>query len=305
MPHRVILTGATSFLGQHIVTELGKYNKEVYAIIRPTSTKKMLYSTLPYVTTIWTDMDQTELWKEKVGHADYFLHLGWDGVGAAGRSNVQIQDKNVQDTLSCIKAASDLGCKAFLFAGSQAEYGPKYGSISETEACNPTICYGAAKLQVWKQANQMTKQRKLLYYHARIFSIYGIGDHPWALVPSCIKTLCDGRVMQMSSGMQFWNYMYATDAAAVLCRLIFSGAESGIYNVASKDTRRLREFTEEIQKNCDGGKIEYGAYIPAEKPVNLIPDIQKLEQTLGKFGMTNFSEATKILINRYRTQGVI
>lgn len=299
---RVVLTGATSFLGRYLVNELGRRNAEVLAIIRPNSSKRDMYTKYPHVRTILIDMDDTDAWIEAIGSADYFLHLGWDGVGASGRSDVAIQQKNIQIAMRCISGAEALGCKAFLFAGSQAEYGPQTGSISEDTPCNPVIEYGKAKLQVCEQG--IARPSFMKYYHARIFSVYGEGDHPWALIPKCIRTLCAGETMNLSSCMQYWNYMYAEDAAYVLCGLLLSGAESGIYNVASKDTRRLKEFVEVIYASCGKrGRLCFGTYHYTESPVSLQPDISRINRVIGEIPCTPFEEVIPKLILKYKAEG--
>lgn len=299
---RVVITGATSFLGHYLVDELGRQNAEAVAIIRPSSGKRDMYTKYPHVRTILIDMDNIDAWVDAVGSADAFLHLGWDGIGASGRSDEAIQQKNVQTAMRCISGAEALRCNAFLFAGSQAEYGPQTGLISEGTPCKPVIEYGKAKLQVCKQA--LARQSFMKFYDARIFSVYGEGDHPWALIPNCIRTLCAGERMNLSSCMQYWNYMYAVDAARVLCGLLFSRTESGIYNVASKDTRLLKEFVEVIYYSCGKkGQLSFGTYNYSESPVSLQPDISRISSVIKEIPFTPFEEVIPKLIYKYKVKG--
>ena len=110
--------------------------------------------------------------------------------------------------------------------------------------------------------------------------------------------------MKLSSCMQYWNYMYATDAAYALCGLLMSGAESGIYNIASKDTRRLKEFVEEIYDACEkNGSLSFGTYDYTEKPVSLQPDITRLASVVGDIPLTAFDEAVTRMVRKYRMFG--
>ena len=52
------------------------------------------------------------------------------------------------------------------------------------------------------------------YGHARIFSTYGPGDHPWSLISSCIRTFREDGLMEMTPCTQMWNFMSADDCAA-------------------------------------------------------------------------------------------
>lgn len=303
MSMKVIVTGATSFLGRYIVSELESRGAEVYAIIRPESKSKMLFENNPSVTTVLTNMDNVEEWKKTIVSADYFIHLGWDGIGADGRANTTIQEKNLKDAIGCFYGAADLGCKAFLFAGSQAEYGPQTETISESTKCNPVTEYGRFKLKVSEKLLAIDNI-DMKYYHTRIFSVYGEGDHKWALVPDCIRTLCGKGEMKLSSCKQFWNYMYATDAAYAICQLLLSQAKSGIYNIASTDTRPLYEFVEQIHLLCGHkGSLRFGEYNPSEKPANLRPSIEALEKAVGVIPHTPFEAAIERMVDLYKKTG--
>lgn len=85
----------------------------------------------------------------------------------------------MQDALNAVRVAKDLGCRRFLFTGSQAEYGVKSELTDEETVCEPRPPpYGRAKLAVRQQAEVLCRELGLDYGHARIFSTYGPGDHP-------------------------------------------------------------------------------------------------------------------------------
>lgn len=304
MTKRVVVTGATSFLGRYIIDELRASGCQIFAIIRPTSKNANIFKQYSDVETLFYEMADADSWSKAIGTADYFMHLGWDGIGAQGRANPEIQERNVSAAIACMKGAAVLGCKAFLFAGSQAEYGPKTEIITEEDICAPIIEYGKGKLKVYQELSALADKMDICYYHARIFSVYGEGDHPWTLIPSCIRTLCEGKDMNLSSCIQFWNYMYAADAARVLCTLLMSAAEAGIYNIASHDTRRLKEFVLEIYEACgERGNLIFDSYHSTEEPVSLQPDISKLEKAVKTCLETTFKERIVQMVNQYRTSG--
>ncbi len=316
-----IVTGATSFIGKYLISNLCRQSTHIYAIIRPSSPSRQYFLHMPNVTTVLADMGDTETWKQCIEKADYFFHLGWDGVGDEGRANWQIQSENVKNAIACIHAAAKMGCRAFLFAGSQAEYGIRYENIShphphpggqickdeaitEETPCNPVLNYAKGKLNVCQSALPLASQLGLTYYHTRIFSIYGKGDHPWALIPTCIKTLCAGREMRLSSCEQKWNYMAAADAADVIVRLMESGAPSGIYHIAGRDTRQLKSFIRDIYDICGGlGSLSFGTYNPSEPPASLNPSIGKLQAAIGPWTERPFRDEISAMVESYRTTG--
>lgn len=301
---KIVVTGATSFLGQATICELTDRKMDVCAIIRPVSKNREIYANNPLVHSVFFDMSETEYWKQQVGNADAFIHFGWDGIGAQGRADKELQKRNVACTISCLQAAIELGCRSFLFAGSQSEYGPQTDWIKETSLCNPILEYAKGKLEAGQCGMALAAQSGIRFYHARIFSVYGPGDHPWALVPSCIRTLCAGESMSLSSCEQHWNYLYVADCAKMLCDLLCSDAPSAVYNVAGRDTRPLKEFVYRIWEACGKqGSLQFGNRTFSEKPVSLKPDISRLERVIGVTSEHSFETQIHQMVQQYQRMG--
>ena len=177
-----------------------------------------------------------------------WIHFGWDGAGSGNRTKQAIQQKNVGDSLCALRSAA-LGCRRFLFSGSQAEYGIR-NSLETRDGypCHPVSEYGKAKVEFYRQAvswlRQQGEREKMEYVHARIFSVYGPGDHPWSLVETCRKTFSAGGHMELGACTQQWNFLHRDDCIKALYRLAtaedsigFSWehpTENGIYNVSGR-----------------------------------------------------------------------
>lgn len=193
---KIVVTGATSFLGAAFVNHLLQLNHSVYAIIRPNSVhRKALPEKKENLQVVEMELGKmNELPLVIKEECDYFVHFGWDGSGSKNRMQQGIQQKNAADSLKALEGAERLGCQRFLFAGSQAEYGQCQGAIREEQICRPVSEYGKAKLNFYHSAKEVCRQRQktgesqMEYIHARIFSVYGSGDHPWSLVSSCLDT---------------------------------------------------------------------------------------------------------------------
>ena len=230
--------------------------------------------------------------------ADAWLHLGWEGAGSANRQNPQLQARNIGYALESLRTAAAIGCTRFLFSGSQAEYGIYRTVMKEEGACSPVSEYGKDKLEVCRRASQEAEGLGITYIHARIFSVYGPGDHPWSLVSTCIDTFLKGGHMEMGACTQMWNFLYITDAARALAGLLLAKAPAGVYNVAGEDTRPLKEYIEEIHGLCGGkGTYEYGKRLPnAEGVVSLMPDISKLTRAAGFRQEVSFREGIREML---------
>lgn len=282
----VIITGGTSFIGRAVIRLLLEQGDRVWAAVRPGSSNRGKLPVHRNLHTVEVGMEEISrlplLLPEK--EWDAFLHMAWDGVGSAGRSDPEIQEKNIRCSMETVRAAAALGCRRFLFSGSQAEYGICRELTDEDHPCRPVSQYGRAKLEFGRRAAAFCRECSMEYIHARIYSVYGPGDHPWSLVNSCLRTFSSGGRMDLGECTQKWNFLYIDDMARAMTELLKSPKlESGIYNVAGEDTRVLREFVEEMHACCGKkGSYEYGKRPPnAEGPASLLPDVRKLEKAVG------------------------
>ena len=303
----VVVTGATSFLGRAVANRLLKQGSRVYAVVRPGSGNlRYLPSNQDGLVIIERELGELDTLDQVIDEpCQAFYHFGWDGSGSENRMKREVQQKNVVDALKALEGARRLGCSRFLFSGSQAEYGIHKGSLSEETECSPVSEYGKAKLDFLKQATKKTNQwqqegiSSMEYIHARIFSVYGPGDHPWSLVESCLRAFGKGEYISLGECTQMWNFLYLEDCVRALILLMEQEKESvsGIYNVAApeRETKPLREYIRQMYETMGfHGSYSYGRRRPnAEGLANLIPDISKLEKNTGFSPHVSFSEGVK------------
>lgn len=296
----VIVTGATSFIGRAAVEELLRRGCQVTAVVRPDSPGLKSLLRKPGVEVAALNLSEIRLLPKKFQGEEPsgWLHLGWEGAGSANRSNPALQRKNIDYALDALETAADMGCSRFLFSGSQAEYGICSGRMREDMECRPVSEYGKNKVEVFRRASLRAKEKNLDYLHARIFSVYGPGDHPWSLVETCLDHFLAGEQIQLGPCTQMWNYLYVEDAAGALAQLLLGKASGGVYNVAGEDTRPLRSFIEEIYGLCGRkGSYVYGNRPPnAEGVVSLEPDLTKLKAATGWKAKVEFAEGIRRMI---------
>ena len=172
--------------------------------------------------------------------------------------------------------------------------------MREDGECHPVSEYGKDKLKVCSMASEEARRLGITYIHARIFSVYGPGDHPWSLIATCMDTFLKGGHMELGACTQMWNFLYITDAARALTGLLLAKAPAGVYNVAGEDTRPLKHYLEELHRLCGGGgTYEYGKRPPnAEGVVSLIPDTGKLHEAAGFRQEISFEQGIKEMLHK-------
>ena len=295
---RYIITGATSFLGEELIHYLSSMpDVEIYAVCR---LGKRLWNS-PNIQIVGASMDEYHKLHEKINRADVFINLAWAGTGHDGRNVASIQERNVQNTLDAIYSAKKMGCQLFLESGSQAEYGDVSTTIDEEHPCNPFTEYGKAKLTVQKEAFRISEEIGLKYIHLRIFSLFGENDHPWTLISTCIDKMLHNETVPLSSCNQYWNFLYIKDAVVQIYKLCEYASQNNkfqhdVYNIASRDTRKLKDFIEEIKVITQSDSLlDFGRITP-ERNISLRPDIKKLESAINFIENYSFKEAIKNII---------
>ena len=275
---RIIITGATSFIGRAAAACLESHGHEVVKLRHSFNEEP---DSLP---------DRADVW----------LHFAWAGSGSSDRADPVIQRFNVDMTKAAIRKADELGCRSFVFAGSQAEYGHQQDSGLKAEygPTYPVSEYGMAKEAVRRLAEQYISDRgtDMQYVHMRIFSVYGPGDHAYSLVCSLIEGFKHDETIELGNCTQQWNYLYIDDAAEAVS-LLCEKAEGGIYNVAGDDTRPLKEYVEELRELTGSGTAAFGRRADnAEGAADLSPDISRLK-ALGFVQRVSFAEGVKRMLD--------
>lgn len=269
----------------------------VIAAVRPGSPNRGILEATPGLHVVELDLNDLDRLPQQVPHADAFYHLGWEGGGAKNRALEDIQFTNVGYTATAARAAVAMGCKAFLFTGSQAECGPQNVPLDESAALKPVTPYGRAKVAAAGQAAAICSQAGMLFAHGRIFSAYGPGDHPWTLVSQCVQGFLRGQDVALSTCEQLWNYLFVSDTASALRAIL---GREGVYHIASPDIQPLRKFVETIHQLCGGqGRPLYAAREPGlEPPYGIAPIVDKLLST-GWQPQIDFEQGIRRTIGEY------
>ena len=121
---RIIVTGATSMIGTALIEECIRHDIEVYAVVRAGSSKTKRLPESARIHQIECELEKLEELPAKItGECDTFFHIAWGNTGENRNSSTELQSRNVFYTLKAVRAAHAMGCKRFIGAGSQAEYG--------------------------------------------------------------------------------------------------------------------------------------------------------------------------------------
>lgn len=301
---KAIVTGGTGFLGRHLIENLIERGYLVYAVVRPNSKNLSSLPCHEQVYPIFCELNDMENHMSLLPeHCDVFFHFAWGGVNREQIDNDVVHETNIEYSLGCVRTAIKLGCKAFVDAGSRVEYGRVDGYFKEDLPCNPLVAYGRAKIKFSEKAKLLCKNTATKFLHARIYSVYGIDDHPWSLIYTCVAKMLRNEPIELSECLHKWNFMAVEDTADLLVTLFeqmhkIPKDDNCIFNVATDDIRPLRQFVESIKKQSEScSELRFGAFKQgSESAMSIMPDMSKVTTIFGWKPKVTFEEGIQKMI---------
>lgn len=294
---RAIMTGPTGAVGIAVINELLANGIDVTAVCRSGSDRIKAIPHNKNVKIIECSLEEMcRLADLLSGQSfDVFYHFGWDGTYGEKREDLYLQNKNVIYALDAVEMAKKLGCKVFVGAGSQAEYGRVEGIITSHTPCNPTTGYGIAKLSACFMTRKLCQSYGIRHEWCRIISLYGPYDKEHTMVMSGILKMLIGQHASYTKGEQNWDYIYSKDAAKAFYLVAKRGRDGVVYCLGSGETRKLKDYILAIRNTINPdievgiGELEYYH----NQVMNLQVDISDLERDTGFQIQYTFEEGIK------------
>ena len=280
---RVLVTGASGFVGRACLAPLRARGVEVHAVsraARPAGTEHDIH---------WHRADLLTAGLADGGAAaviaavrpTHLLHLAWEatpGVYWTSRDNLRW----VRASLALYEAFGAAGGARAVLAGTAAEYDwTGDGVLSEaTTPLAPRTYYGTCKRALGDVVLADAAASGASTAWARLGFLYGPHEHPDRLVASVIGTLLRGGAARCSPGTQRRDFMHVDDAGAALVALLASDVR-GAVNIASGAAVTVKSLVERVAEIVGGsGRVELGA-LPPDQPPLLVADVRRLRDEVG------------------------
>ena len=287
---RVLVTGATGFVGRHALAPLVGSGHEVHAVARtPGATARGV---------TWHAADLLES-PDVVRYVnpDALLHLAW----YAEHGKFWSSPRNVQWLEASLALLRAFSGRRVVIAGTCAEYDWTTGAerLAEDAPLAPATLYGACKHALRVAGSAYARERGISLAWGRIFFLFGLGEHPGRLVPSVLGALQRGEQAPTTSGEQVRDFLDAAQVAQAFCALLDSDAE-GAVNVASGRPIAVRDLVTKLAELAGRPQLlRLGALSqrPGEPPF-IVADTRRLNEEVGWLPAVSLEDALAALVRR-------
>ena len=264
---KVLVTGATGFVGQHIVPLLLECGYDVIAVARDEK-KARTFTWFNAVQFVFCDIhDGNVKTLFQFGKPDAVIHLAWSNLpNYKSTSHVEY---TLPADFHFLKLLVENGVNHLLVTGTCFEYGMVNGALSEQLPGNPSTPYAIAKNALRLMLEQLQENSAFKLQWARLFYTFGRGQNPNSLLAQLDRAI-DNRdsTFNMSGGEQLRDYLPIEAVARKLLAVFESPDFQGVINICSGEPISVRRLVEEHLKkraasiHLNLGYYEYPDYEP-------------------------------------------
>lgn len=273
---KVLLTGASGFVGRHCLPTLVARGYEVHAVSSRADAPCEMPDGVRWHRADLLDAAQVSALLARVGPT-HLLHCAWYAVPGAYWTSPE-NFRWVEASLHLLQTFAASGGQRVVTTGSCAEYDWRYGYCSEqVTPLRPATIYGVCKHALQLMLDALCQRANVSAACGRLFFLYGRHEYPQRLVASVIRSILQEQAAPCSHGEQIRDFLYAQDAADALVALLDSET-TGAVNIASGVPVTLRQVVEEIAAQLGRPDlIRLGALpSPEDEPRLLLADVARL-----------------------------
>lgn len=279
----VLVTGATGFVGRHLVAALLARGCAVRAVARNVETAASM-PWINHVEFVAADIHAADLDIAALTDGiDVLAHLAWPGL--PNYRALFHFEHNLMADYRFIKGAVEAGVKQVLVTGTCFEYGMQSGPLGESVEPQPSNPYGLAKHTLHLFLQNLQQEKPFTLQWARLFYLHGEGQNPNSLLAALDRAIDAGEAsFNMSGGEQLRDFLPIASAADYLATIVHQRDFNGVINCASGQPVSVRALVEQrLRERGAALNLNLGHYpYPSHEPMAFWAVTERLQQLLGE-----------------------
>jgi len=230
---KVLITGASGFVGSHVARLLVAEGCEVHVLVRESSNRWRIQDILPSMYLWQSDLvafENVNTYLQEI-KPELCIHLAWYAVPGKYLNSQENLD-SIQASINLLSQLAELGCKRFVGIGTCFEYDLSLGYLSESSLTKPITLYAATKVALSTILQQFAQITEMEIAWIRLFYQYGPMEDERRLIPGIISSLLRDEVVKTTKGEQIRDFLHIEDVASAIWAVAKSNV-SGVVNVGS------------------------------------------------------------------------
>jgi nucleoside-diphosphate-sugar epimerase len=251
---RILVTGATGFVGSCLARRLVSIGHEVHILTRESSNKWRIHDIAADLKDHHVDLRDIDRLENVISNIrpTVVYHLATYGGYSFQKETASIIESNLYGTVNLLTACEKVGFDYFVNTGSSSEYGIKNSPMREDDLAEPLGDYGVSKLAATLYCRSKAIQDNLPIITLRLFSPYGPWDDPRRLIPYVISSFLRNESPKLSTPNSVRDYIYIDDVIDFYVRAAKNLPSGNVYNVGSGNQYTIGEVVNDIQKDFKG-----------------------------------------------------
>ncbi|OAS19060.1 NAD-dependent epimerase/dehydratase family protein [Paenibacillus oryzisoli] len=282
---RILVTGATGFVGACLARRLVAEGYDVHIFTRALSDKWRIRDLLPHVTEHDADLRNSERIRERIAtiRPEIIYHAAVYGGFSFQNEAEFIYALNFQGTVHLLSACEQVGFSAFINLSSSSEYGMKSTPMQEDDLLEPIGDYAVSKAAATLYCRTRAVERQLPIVTLRLFSPYGPWDDPKRYIPYVVRTLLAGQQPQLTVPHSVRDYIYIDDVVeACMCVMRQTACYGEIINIGSGEQVSIGKVADLLTEQIANGiEPKWGVSLRTKmEPTDWRANIEKANRLL-------------------------
>jgi len=291
---KILVTGASGFIGLHLLEKLVLTNHQILIISRNRSFLESLPKNKNLIKA-QADLNNFSDINTCLKHfnPDIVYHLAWEGIPDFSPENCSL---NLNNSINlCNMISESKSCKTVIMSGTCAEYGNLDGECSELDEIQIKTTFAWAKNALYQYANLKFQECNISFFWFRLFYVYGPGQRQSALIPSLTNSILNNETPSINSPENCNDFVYIDDVIDAITTCIEPQSFiSGLYNIGSGIPTKIKTVYAEVAKSLNKDPC-YKIINREEKqnPVNFWANTSKIYERLSWVPQVSLSEGIR------------
>lgn len=286
MIRKILITGASGFVGKNFLNLIKKKKYKILAISRKNHKKN---KNIAWLKSDFGKVNVTNLKKIIKFGPEVMIHLAWQDIPNFDKKTCVLNLKKSKNFLRKLIYLKSL--KKIIITGSCLEYLNKKGIVNENQKLDKINFMSKSKIDLQVFSKKLCIKNKKKFYWLRPFYIYGPHQRKDSLIPYLVKKISNNSDVKLANPFKNLDYVYVQDFAKIMELFVRKNIKEGIYNVGSGIKTSVREIHDNLQlkikKKCIPNKYSRTNYF--------ISNNLKLNKIIGKYKFINIDKG----LNKY------